>query len=107
MLALCVSDPNEVQPTEVEAKFQIRFNGDSWLCLDTIRPPILFSVYAIPLPFEETPSPKSDTLQQTGTSGKSLRLELGKDVIHVLCFVSPRVCRILSRKIFFHEWRAY
>lgn len=81
MLVLCVSDPNGVQPTEVEAKSQTRFNGDSWLCFDTIRPPILFSVYALPFPFEETPNPKSDTLQQTGTSGESLRLGLGKDVL--------------------------
>lgn len=66
-------------PTEVKAKSQTRFNGDSWPCLDAIRPPILFSAYSLPSPFGETPNPKSDTLQQTGTSGKSQRLKLGKE----------------------------
>lgn len=79
---ICVShlsDPNGVQLTEDEAKSRTRFNGHSWLCLDAIRPPILFSAYALPFCFGDTPNPKSDTLQQTGTSGKSPRLKLGKE----------------------------
>lgn len=53
-----LSDPNGVHPTEVEAKSQ-KFNGDSWLCLDTIRLPVLFSTHILAFSFGETPNPKS------------------------------------------------
>lgn len=59
---LCLWAPSVLQPTEVEAKSRTRFNWDSWLCLDTSRPPILFSAYTLPSSFGETPNPKSDTL---------------------------------------------
>lgn len=62
-----LSDPSGVQPTEVEAKSQ-KFHGAGWLCLDTFRPPVLFSNHSLPFSFGETPNPKSDILQQTGTS---------------------------------------
>lgn len=55
-----LSDPNGARSR--------KFNGDSWLCLDTIRPPILFSTHILPFFFGETPNPKSDILQETGTS---------------------------------------
>lgn len=85
-------------------------------CLDAIRPPILLSAYTLPSLFGEIPNPISDTLQQTGTSGKSLRLKPRKEgncslrecffrhnVIHALGFISLSFYYILSIKIFFFQ----
>lgn len=102
-----------MQPTEVKAKSPTRFNWDTWLCLDTIRPPILLSALYSALPLWKDPKLKirhpainrniwQESEVKAGEGRKQFHSEkLFSIYFNALCFISLSFFYILSIIFFF------